>query len=427
MPASSVLTAIGPTRARARRHPRGWRGSPPSGAPVSSRCLPPARDLRFDPILATLGPMLPPENLVPHPSAEEDEPRRLGRRWRIVGVVGAVLVAVVVAAALIPVPYVALRPGSVWPVNNQITVVDADSFPSDQPVAFTTVSSRSASVLEAAVGWLDKDIDVLPKEAVRGKLSAGANRRYNAELMETSISTAIAVAEGYLGEDVRITTSGVIVREISPDSSAAAVLERNDVIVTVDDEPVDEIGELGTLLQVGGPGASHTLGVERPAGSTTRIKVQVTTAAAEDRPERAVIGIIPQDRIVDFDFPIDVTIDSGTVGGPSAGLAFTLAVIDTLTPGQLTGGTRVAVTGTIALDGTVGPVGGGVQKAVAVRQAGYDVFLVPTSEFELVRAAVGDDVQVIAVDTLEEALAALIELGGTPAELVPQAAGGGGG
>ncbi len=370
--------------------------------------------------------MLPPENLGAEGMAEDGERRRLGRGWWIAGAVMAVVVAVVVAAALIPVPYVALGPGSVWPLDNQITVVDANSFPSDQPVAFTTVSVGSTSALEAALGWWDKDVDVLPEEAVRGDRSASANRRYNAELMDASISTSIAVAEGYLGEDVRITTSGAIVREIQADSPAAAVLELDDVIVTVDDQAVDDIGELGTLLQVGGPGASHALGVERPAGSTTRIKVQVVTVAAEDKPERAVIGIVPEDRIVDFDFPIDVTIDSDTVGGPSAGLAFTLAVIDILTPGQLTGGTRVAVTGTIALDGTVGPVGGGSQKATAVRQAGYDVFLVPTSEFELAQAAVGDDVQVIAVDTLEEALAALIDRGGTPAELVPLAAGRGG-
>ena len=138
----------------------------------------------------------------------------------------------------------------------------------------------------------------------------------------------------------------------------------------------------------------------------------MTTIAAPDDPTRAIIGIAPEDRISDFDFPIDVTIDSGNVGGPSAGLAFTLAVLDVLTPGELTGGHRVAVTGTMSLDGTVGPVGGGAQKAIAVRDAGYEVFLVPSDELEEVREAVGDDVEVIAVDTLDEALAALDSLGG---------------
>ena len=130
--------------------------------------------------------------------------------------------------------------------------------------------------------------------------------------------------------------------------------------------------------------------------------------AADDDPERAIIGIRDlEERFVDFDFPIDVTIDSGNVGGPSAGLAFTLAVLDVLTPGELTGGHRVAVTGTMALDGTVGPVGGGAQKAITVRDGGYEAFLVPSDELEEVKAAVGDDLEVIAVDTLAEALEAL--------------------
>ena len=174
-------------------------------------------------------------------------------------------------------------------------------------------------------------------------------------------------------------------REIAPDSPAAEVLEIDDVIVAVDGNDVDVPDEIGDLLQVGGPGATHTLTVERPAGSDTQVEVEVTTIAAPDDPDRAIIGIAPEDRITDFDFPVDVSIDSGDVGGPSAGLAFTLAVLDVLTPGELTGGHRVAVTGTMSLDGSVGPVGGGAQKAIAVRDAGYEVFLVPSDELEEVR------------------------------------------
>ena len=112
----------------------------------------------------------------------------------------------------------------------------------------------------------------------------------------------------------------------------------------------------------------------------------ITTIAAPDDPARAVIGIQPEERIVDFRFPFQIDIESGAVGGPSAGLAFTLAVLDVLTPGELTGGHKIAVTGTMSFDGTVGPVGGGHQKAIAVRDAGYEAFLVPTDEYEEVQA-----------------------------------------
>src|SRR5690606_12675115 len=128
-------------------------------------------------------------------------------------------------------------------------------------------------------------------------------------------------------------------------------------IVAVDGEPIDTPDKLGALLQVGGVGATHTLTVERPPGGDVTIDVELPTAPDPHNAERAIIGIAPEDRITGFDFPFDVFIDSGNVGGPSAGLAFTLALIDLLTPGELTGGHKVAVTGTIRLDGSVGPVG----------------------------------------------------------------------
>jgi PDZ domain-containing protein len=364
--------------------------------------------------LTTLVPMLPPAPTAPGLPATAlpagEPPRR--RRWILLGVAVLLLVSAIVGAALIQVPYVALRPGSVRPVTEKVEVAGAPTYPPSQSISYTTVSVGSTTMLEALAGWLDDDVDVLPEERVRGDRTEDENRRYNAQLMDTSKLVAVAVALDRLGEDVEITTTGTIVRDMAPGSPSTDVLQIDDVIVAVDGEPVDEPNEIGDLLQPGGPGAAHTLTVERPAGTDTLVDVEVTTVAADDDPERAIIGIAPEDRITDFDFPIDVTIDSGTVGGPSAGLAFTLAVIDVLTPGELTGGHRVAVTGTMDLDGRVGPVGGGAQKAIAVRDAGYEVFLVPSDELEEVQEAVGDQVEVVAVDTLEEALEALDSMGG---------------
>jgi PDZ domain-containing protein len=353
---------------------------------------------------------------VPELAPTGARPRR--RRWIAFVVAVVLLVAAITGAALLQVPYVALRPGSVRPVTERVQVEGAESFAPDQSIAYTTVSVGGTTMLEALAGWLDDDVDVLPEERVRGDRSEEENRRYNAELMDTSKLTAIAVALDRLGEDVEITTTGTIVRDIAEDAPAAGVLQVDDVIVAVDGNAVDLPGELRDLLQEGGPGAAHTLTVERPAGSGTTVEVDVTTVAAPDDPDRALIGIAPEDRITDFDFPIDVSIDSGDVGGPSAGLAFTLAILDVLTPGELTGGHRVAATGTMSLDGSVGPVGGGAQKGIAVRDAGYEVFLVPSEELEEVQEAVGDDVRVVAVDSLDEALEALDDLGGGVGSLV---------
>ena len=339
-------------------------------------------------------------------------PRRHRRRFWVAVVAAGLLVATTIGAAVLPVPYVALRPGSARPVTEQILVKGAPSYPPEHSIAYTTVNIGSTSLLEAFLGWLDDDVDVLPEDRVRDGRSVEESRRYNAQLMDTSKLLAITVALRHLGHQVDIRTSGTVVRRVFDDLPAKGVLQLDDVIVAVDGQAVDQPDLVGNLLQTGGPGAQHTLTVERPPGSDQHVDVPITTVAAPEDPGRAVIGIATEDRIVDFDFPVDVTIDSGKVGGPSAGLAFTLAVLDVLTPGELTGGHRVAVTGTMALDGTVGPVGGAAQKAITVRDAGYEVFLVPSDELEEVRATVGDDLQVIAVDTLAQALEALGSLGG---------------
>jgi PDZ domain-containing protein len=145
--------------------------------------------------------------------------------------------------------------------------------------------------------------------------------------------------------------------------------------------------------------------------------VELALAADPEDPDRGVMGVRVMEAVLDYDFPIDVEIDTGDVGGPSAGLAFTLGIIDDLTPGELTGGTDVAVTGTISGDGTVGPVGGTGQKAAAVRDAGITLFLVPTADYAAAQARAGDDLEVVAVDNVEEALAALAERGGNVDEL----------
>ena len=119
-----------------------------------------------------------------------------------------------------------------------------------------------------------------------------------------------------------------------------------------------------------------------------------------------------------YEFPFDVAIDSGDVGGPSAGLAFTLAILDRITPGDLTGGARVAVTGTIELDGTVGPVGGVKQKTEAAVSEGAVLFLVPSDEYDEAVEAADGRIEIRRADSLDQALTALEELGGDPVEPV---------
>jgi PDZ domain-containing protein len=122
-----------------------------------------------------------------------------------------------------------------------------------------------------------------------------------------------------------------------------------------------------------------------------------------------------------YQFPIDVQINTERVGGPSAGLAFTLAVIDDLTPGALTGGRRVAVTGAIAPDGSVGEVGGVEQKAITARTNGIQLMIVPKAEVKDARRGAGN-VPVVGVSTIDDALSALQKAGGAPVPPPPSTA-----
>jgi PDZ domain-containing protein len=330
------------------------------------------------------------------------------------------LVLVGFLAAVVPLPYTAIEPGSATPVAGLVSVGGGTQvYPPRSSVAFTTISEATTTLLSVVRGWFDDDIQIVRTNLLTGGQSREENNRYNAQLMNTSKITAAVVALERLGKPVTITTSGTVVRAIAKRSPAAAHLHLDDVIVDVDGQPLDRFDEIRTLLQVGGPGASHTLTVERPAGTDHHVEVPISTIADPNDRTRAVIGISPEERIVDVKLPFPVAIDSGNVGGPSAGLAFTLALLDELTPGELTGGKRVAVTGTMDFDGVVGPVGGAVQKAIAVRKAGYEVFLVPPDEYKDVQATVGHDLKVIPVGTLQQALDALKSLGGDVDSLGP--------
>jgi PDZ domain-containing protein len=140
--------------------------------------------------------------------------------------------------------------------------------------------------------------------------------------------------------------------------------------------------------------------------------VSVTLGTREDDPTIGFLGIGPQTRWEDVeDLPVDVGVRTDQVGGNSAGLALTLAILDLLTPGELTGGLQVAGTGTIDLEGQVGPIGGIRQKVIAARRAGMDVLLVPRNELPEALDVAGD-LQVEGVATLDEALTALAGLGG---------------
>jgi PDZ domain-containing protein len=179
-----------------------------------------------------------------------------------------------------------------------------------------------------------------------------------------------------------------------------------DVITAVDGAPVTANDTIRPLLLAHRPGERVRVTVDR-GGSSREVTVLLGR-----REGSAYLGIATQ-TVIDERFPFNVEIDTRRVSGPSAGLAFTLAVIDVLTPGDLTGDQRVAVTGSISPDGTVGQVGGVEQKTVTARERGVTLLLVPKGEARDARPHAGL-MRVIAVATIDDALAALERFGGDP-------------
>jgi PDZ domain-containing protein len=198
-------------------------------------------------------------------------------------------------------------------------------------------------------------------------------------------------------------------------SPSDEVLDPGDRILAIDDEPIGTVDDLSAILEDKQPGDVVSMTIRRPEEGELTVDVELT--ASPDDPDRTIVGFYPFDT-ASVELPFELSIDTQSIGGPSAGLAFTLTLIDELTPGELTPPGGVAVTGTMALDGAVGPIGGLRQKASAVAQTGVDTFIVPAAQGEediaAAKKAAGKDLEIIPVSTLDEALAALEKLGGEP-------------
>jgi PDZ domain-containing protein len=353
-----------------------------------------------------------------HPGADvppPDAPVTRGYRrwpWWLLGLGCLAVAGGLLAAFTVHLPYYEFRPGSARPTAGLVVADGVDTYPPASDIAFTTVSLRHSTLASRVQAWFDEDIEVVDEEVVLGDRSPSENRQFNLQLMDTSKQDAIRVALLALGHEVPVAIDGVVVVQLVEGSAAQELLSVGDTIVSVDGQELTELDQISAIMAGKVPGDTVQLVVEPPDRQEQRT-VEITLSPAPDDPGRGIIGVSLQPRDPQYQFPFDIDIDSGRVGGPSAGLAFTLGVIDVLTPGELTGGERVAATGTIDSAGNVGPVGGVAQKTAVVVDEGYDVFLVPSSELEAAAERAGDRVQVIPVDTLQEALDALESLGGS--------------
>lgn len=368
---------------------------------------------------------------------------RAHRWWSIFGgVLLAVVVAAVILASVVPLPYYSLQPGSVYDTIERVEAPgDLVSIPEGE-IGFVTVS-QTANI--NSWQWLDAKLDnnvrILHEDEVRGDQTADELREADIRRMQVSKDAAVVVALQRLGFDLIITPIGIEVAQVFDCTAADGTLGTGDLIVGVNGVDVRTGEELVEQLMEQAIGDEVDLRIERidpnnPTQSMHTDLVAITLGSADadclpddvqaDEPRPFIgIGTLP---IFDEDFPIEIDLRTGSVSGPSAGLAFTLAIMDVLSEGELTNGLSIVATGTIGRDSNVGPVGGIHQKTIAAERSGADVFLVPKCCDNFVSRETGEpldlqsnyneavtyaeDMIVIGVDTLDEALIALGELGG---------------
>jgi Lon-like protease len=390
------------------------------------------------PDAAAIGPTNGPDN-----REARKHRRHVVIAW-IASVLGVLLVVVVIAGFVIHVPYVIISPGESTPLDASVVSIEgAQSYPHRQSVEFLTVrvSNADPTVWRVVNAWLDPDKDVEKRSDVVGCLSDTDNQQFNTDLMQQSQNDAKYVALTHLGYDVQVSPARLTVIEACQGVPAYGKLRVGDRIVAVDGKDVTQLSEVGAAVQSHAVGSDVAFTVERddkrvdetvttgkaskdrrtciPAGRADRTEADSQPSGSEaskdgsepGKKDIPCVGIVTQS-FVDYTFPVQIDINTQRVGGPSAGLAFTLAIIDDLTPGSLTGGKRVAVTGTISPDGKVGAVGGVQQKAITAKTNGVQLMLVPKSEVKDAKAGAGG-VRVVGVDTIDDALRALEEAGGS--------------
>ncbi|MCH8129918.1 MAG: PDZ domain-containing protein [Acidobacteria bacterium] len=323
------------------------------------------------------------------------------------------LIAIGIAIAVawpIKVPYYTLSPGPVYDTSDFIDVVDNDNAVGDSEgeLFFLTVSLQEANVFEWVAAQLSPRVDLSPRENIRPPgVSREDLRLENLARMEQSKLDAQFVALEALGYEPTLIGTGALVIETVSGTGADGVLLADDVIVAVDGAEVGFSDDLLDGLADKEIGDSAFLTVERPvegAEDPEVIELEIVLGPHVDDPDRPMIGILLRDNDPIVEFPIEIDTDSRNIGGPSAGLMFTLEIINQLTEDDITDGMRIAGTGTIRRDGTVGPIGGVKQKVFGAIDAGATVVFIPAANYEDALLAAGDDITVVRVETIDDPL-----------------------
>jgi PDZ domain-containing protein len=277
---------------------------------------------------------------------------------------------------------------------------------------YVAVEIKKASILEKLFPWVYEGATLVPSSQVRAPgESDSEHRRAELRAMAQSQEIAAAVALKALGYDVAVHAPGTLILSVKRDGPSAGKLKPKDVVIAVDGRRPLSPADLRRLITRHRPGQTVQLKVRR---GDRLLMFSVKTVADSEDPSRALIGVTtPSDCTTQspsqVELPLRVHIDLGQVGGPSAGLAFALDIAEELGR-DIDRGHKIAATGELCMDGTVGPVGGLKQKTIGAKEAGVDVFLVPAGDNAKVARRYAGNMRVVPVNSYRQALHELATL-----------------
>jgi Lon-like protease len=269
-------------------------------------------------------------------------------------------------------------------------------------VYFVDVREREARLLERLFPFARASGSSLVKAP---PIPSGVEQQIGVQDMLRSQKVAAVVALQHLGYKVNARSDGVTIVLVDPHAPASKVLNTSDVIVSADGQKVTSVLRLRAILAKHRPG--DRVQIEYRRDGKLRSATIKTIADPQDS-KRPLIGVSARDTL-QVKLPVNIKIDAGGVGGPSAGLAFALDILQELGR-NVTHGHKVAATGELAPDGAVGPIGGVKQKTLGVRKAGVDVFLVPAGSNTQEARRYADGLRIIPVKNFPQALRALATL-----------------
>ncbi len=317
-----------------------------------------------------------------------------------------VLVFFIVVGSLtfVKTDYFFMSPGP--PYQWEIEYGEIENYDFDGNLYQLTVRRDEASALIYLWSFIDDSIDLYPREMI---LPDGVTReelnQVSIQNMKTSENVAIAVALEYLDFDVSTKGEGVLVVGVLEGSPVEGKLKKGDKIFSINNKEISTASEFIATLREFKIGEFIKIGLYREFdGDEKFLEIETKLIEHVDYEDEPMVGFLATTINEKFDFPFLIDIKTGNVGGPSAGLMMALNVYNNLIPEDITNSMVIAGTGTIEVDGSVGPVGGIKQKVISAKKAGAELILVPMANLEEAKPLETDFTKIVAVESFEEAL-----------------------